>query len=171
MMKKQSFLCITAIVASCIMSYQTVRAQETNALKVDSSATKYDGYDMEFAADTMEVKTIGFIDKQAPELIFESDTINLGVFERSDVVIVHHIPCKCNSNKDIRINNISVSNSRARVSASPVIGAGTHGTIIYILDKKSIKNGEYLDKITVHTNSNDTPEVSVYLKYEITAKK
>lgn len=108
---------------------------------------------------------------QESVLIFEKDTFDLGVQERSEVAMLEHILCKCNSSKEVRIKNVSITNMYGRVSASPRMAAGTKGTIVCIIDKKYISLGEHVDKITILTDSETSPEVSIFIKYNIIKSK
>lgn len=109
------------------------------------------------------------ISTQQAVLVTESDTIDFGRQEKSEVPLLEHILVKNCSQSDVRITAIEISNNHAKVSASPVIVAGTRGTIVCIIDKKSLPLGSHVDMISIKTDNAKMPEASLYIKYEIIA--
>ena len=169
---KNKILSGTIVMAiMCInLSAKAVVTNDSINTKLDS-LVNYDGYDAESSAEAKDIKEPVHVINQEPVLIFEKDTFDLGIQKRSEVTMVEHILCKCNSNKDICIKKVDISNMYGRVNASPRIAAGTKGTILCIIDKKSLKLGEHIDKISIFTDSEASPEVSIYLKYNIIEAK
>ena len=165
-MKNQHLACIIAMLL-CAFNLLNVNAQEKKAVTSDSTLIQYDGYDTEFASDTTNVKETIQVSSMKPVLIFEKDTFDFGTIVRTDAVLLEHILCKCNSDKDVCVKKANITNMHGRVSCSPRIVAGAKGTILCIIDKKSLKFGEHVDKITIITDSELSPEISIYVKYNV----
>lgn len=150
------------IVAICVCSCITTKMQKNQK----NFANDYDGYATEFAADTMIINE-KIPNSQEAGIVFEQETFNLGTLSRSDSPLVKHLLCKCKENNDVRINQIKTTNPSARVSASPLISAGSKGTILYIIDMNRVKIGSHTDTITVETNSQIQSDISIYIKYSV----
>jgi len=95
------------------------------------------------------------------------DTLNLGTLQRTNTTSVHHLFCKCKGSHDIRIKDIKVSNPSIKITSSPIITAGSKGTILCILETNQIDKGEHSDTIYILTNSSTEPNASSILKYTI----
>ena len=165
-MKKLHSFCIMAMIAICVCSCITTKMQKSK----NNFAGGYDGYAAEFAADTMTIKEEIPL-AQEVGIVFEQETFYLGTLSRSDSPLIKHLLCKCKENNDVRINQIKTTSPCARVSASPLISAGSEGTILYIIDTKLLKLGSYTDTISIQTNSHIQSDVSVYIKYSVEADK
>ena len=95
------------------------------------------------------------------------DTLNLGKLQRTNTTSVHHSFCKCNGSQDIRIKDIKVSNPSIKITSSPIITAGSKGTILCLLETNQLEKGEHYDTIYISTNSSTKPNVSSILRYAI----
>lgn len=170
-MKTQHSFFILAVVACYWCNFNFAVAQEIKNLPSDSLNVISDNAEMEYTAERAEITEHTSVNYKDKVLIFEKDTFDLGLLERSKISYVGHFHCKCNSNKDIHIIKTTISNGQSRVTASPIISAGTRGTILCIIDKQSLSLGKHTDKITILTDSETSPEICFHITYEIVPKR
>ena len=140
-MKKQNLLGCIILCALCMNCCRTLKAPQTSVPKQEVSKIE----------SVLEIE----------------DAFNLGKLQRTNTTSVHHLFCKCNGSQDIRIKDIKVSNPSIKITSSPIITAGSKGTILCLLETNQLEKGEHYDTIYISTNSSTKPNVSSILRYAI----